>query len=173
MLNNDKIRLMTKLALYEQKEGKKSLKVSKYYRSDYVSLGLINSAIVATLAYMMVLACIIFVNIENIFEVITVVDMFELGRIVIISYITYMLVYLVISYIVYRIKYDTKKVEIEKYDNNLKELFKIYKSEDNLAAESEIETTEEAAEETDENKEDKEDMMIQTSEIDIVVSEEE
>ena len=99
--------------------------------------------------------------------------MFELGRIVIISYITYMLVYLVISYIVYRIKYDTKKVEIEKYDNNLKELFKIYKSEDNLAAESEIETTEEAAEETDENKDDKEDMMIQTSEIDIVVSEEE
>ena len=135
MLNNDKIRLMTKLALYEQKEGKKSLKVSKYYRSDYVSLGSINSAIVATLAYMMVLACIIFVNIENIFEVITVVDMFELGRIVIISYITYMLVYLVISYIVYRIKYDTKKVEIEKYDNNLKELFKIYKSDPEFTAE--------------------------------------
>ena len=31
MLNNDKIRLMTKLAVYESKIGKEDIKLSKYY----------------------------------------------------------------------------------------------------------------------------------------------
>ena len=34
MLNEEKVRVMTKLAIYEQGEGKKYLPISKYYRSD-------------------------------------------------------------------------------------------------------------------------------------------
>ena len=34
MLNEEKIKIMNKLAMYEQGEGKKYLPVSKYYRSD-------------------------------------------------------------------------------------------------------------------------------------------
>ena len=34
MLNNEKISIMTKLALYEQKNAKSEIKYSKYYRSD-------------------------------------------------------------------------------------------------------------------------------------------
>ena len=46
MLNEKKIALMTKMAIYEQGEGKKSFPMSKYYRSDYLSLRLINATIV-------------------------------------------------------------------------------------------------------------------------------
>ena len=38
MLNNEKIILMTKLSLYEQKNQKKEIKTSKYFRGDYMSL---------------------------------------------------------------------------------------------------------------------------------------
>ena len=38
MLNNEKIILMTKLSLYEQKNQKKEIKTSKYFRDDYMSL---------------------------------------------------------------------------------------------------------------------------------------
>ena len=37
MLNEEKIKIMNKLAMYEQGEGKKYLPVSRYYRSDSVS----------------------------------------------------------------------------------------------------------------------------------------
>ena len=46
MLNEKKIALMTKMAIYEQGEGKKSFPMSKYYRSDYLSLRLIYATIV-------------------------------------------------------------------------------------------------------------------------------
>ena len=37
MVKEDKVILMTKLAMYEQNEGKESIPVSRYYRSDYIS----------------------------------------------------------------------------------------------------------------------------------------
>ena len=41
MLNEEKIKIMNKLAMYEQGEGKKYLPVSRYYRSDYIGLAMI------------------------------------------------------------------------------------------------------------------------------------
>lgn len=130
MLNNDKIRLMTKLALYEQKEGKKNIAGGKYYRSDYVSLAMINSAIIATLAYILILGSIVLVNIETVLSVMTAFDMLELGRTVVVAYIIYMLIYLTITYIISRLRYDNIKSELKSYDNNLKELYTIYKKEE-------------------------------------------
>ncbi len=130
MLNNDKIRLMTKLALYEQKEGKKNIAGGKYYRSDYVSLAMINSAIIATLAYILILGSIVLVNIETVLSVMTSFDMLELGRMVVVAYIIYMLIYLTITYIISRLRYDNIKSELKSYDNNLKELYTIYKKEE-------------------------------------------
>ena len=38
MLDRGKVKLMTKLALYEQTQGKEDFKISEYYRKDYVGL---------------------------------------------------------------------------------------------------------------------------------------
>ena len=43
MLNNQKIKKMHKLALYESGEGKRHLAISNYYRSDYIGLALIKT----------------------------------------------------------------------------------------------------------------------------------
>lgn len=43
MLNNQKIKKMHKLAVYESGEGKKHLAISNYYRSDYIGLALIKN----------------------------------------------------------------------------------------------------------------------------------
>ena len=65
MINQEKVALMTKLATYEDGEGKKSIPQSKYYREDYISLKMINTGIIVTLAYILVLAIIVFVNVEK------------------------------------------------------------------------------------------------------------
>lgn len=51
MLNEEKIKIMNKLAMYEQGEGKKYLPVSKYYRSDYIGLALIKNFFLVTIGY--------------------------------------------------------------------------------------------------------------------------
>ena len=40
MLDEKRVKLMTKLALYEETQGKDDFKVSEYYRKDYVGMHL-------------------------------------------------------------------------------------------------------------------------------------
>ncbi len=56
MLNEERIKLMTKLALYEQKEGKRDIPMSHYYKGDYVSYHMIRSSILATLGFLFCVA---------------------------------------------------------------------------------------------------------------------
>ena len=48
MLDKRRIRLMTKLALYEQSDAKEDLKVSGYYKEDYAGLMILKGALWTT-----------------------------------------------------------------------------------------------------------------------------
>ncbi len=37
MVNEEKVKLMNKMALYEEKYGKEDFKIASYYKKDYVS----------------------------------------------------------------------------------------------------------------------------------------
>ena len=43
MVNEEKVKVMNRLAMYEHGEGRKYLPVSRYYRSDYIGLALIKN----------------------------------------------------------------------------------------------------------------------------------
>ena len=43
MLNEERIRLMTKMVCYEEGEGKEYMPVKQYYRRDYVSLEMLKT----------------------------------------------------------------------------------------------------------------------------------
>ena len=87
MLNEEKIRLMTKLALYEQKEGKKDLPLSKYYRTDYLALKMINSTISMSLGYIVLLATIVLIRVEELLSNLVNMDLAAIGRNALIIYV--------------------------------------------------------------------------------------
>ena len=58
MINEEKVKIMTKLAMYEQGKGRKYLPVSKYYRSDYIGLALIKNFFLVTIGYCLSVAAV-------------------------------------------------------------------------------------------------------------------
>ena len=51
MLDERKVKLMTRMALYEEQQGREDLKVSAYYRKDYkMSVGMIIVTAIAIVA---------------------------------------------------------------------------------------------------------------------------
>ena len=54
MLNEERIKLMTKMAAYEADEGKKNVAIGNYFRGDYIGLQVIKSIISATIAFVIV-----------------------------------------------------------------------------------------------------------------------
>ncbi len=127
MLNEEKISLMTKLALYEQGEGKKDIPMSGYYKGDYVSLKVMNSAIVATVAYILVIGSLILINAEELLNRLTEIDLVAVGRQILIYYIGFLAGYCVIAYIFYSIKFKTVRCKLNQYNADLKKLFELYK----------------------------------------------
>ena len=58
MINEEKVKIMTKLAMYEQGKGRKYLPVSRYYRSDYIGLALIKNFFLITIGYVLIVAAV-------------------------------------------------------------------------------------------------------------------
>ena len=45
MLNEERIILMTRMAAYEEGEGKKNVKIGNYFRSDYIAVQVLKAVI--------------------------------------------------------------------------------------------------------------------------------
>ena len=50
LLNENKIKMMTKMAIYEKNEGKSMLKTAKYFKGDYIAFGVLKTVIATTFA---------------------------------------------------------------------------------------------------------------------------
>ncbi|MDE5699654.1 MAG: hypothetical protein K2I96_19965, partial [Lachnospiraceae bacterium] len=51
MLNEERIRLMTRMACYEADEGRKNVAIGNYFRGDYIGLQVIKSIICLLYTY--------------------------------------------------------------------------------------------------------------------------
>lgn len=130
MLNNRKIRLMTKLASYEEKEGREDINLSKYYKSDYVRLQMLKTIVSTTFAYLLVLVMIAIYYSEKLIEQAVTLDYRSIGMRVLGAYIALLTVYVVGTLIGYNIKYTTSRKKLAKYFRMLKRLRLIYREED-------------------------------------------
>jgi len=129
MLNEKKIALMTKMAIYEQKEGRKSLPMSKYYRSDYISLRIINTAIVTTIAFFLIAGLAVLVNVEKLLDELVSMDLMKIGKNILIAYIVVILFQTAMTYIVYSYRFKKYRKGLNEYNGNLKKLYAINKQE--------------------------------------------
>ena len=130
MLNEEKIKIMNKLAMYEQGEGKKYLPVSRYYRSDYIGLALIKNFFLVTIGYCLILAGIAAYFGEYLVDNIHKMDLVAVGRNAVIGYVVVLVVFSVATYIQYSVKYHKAKKSVKEYYQELTQLNKIYSREE-------------------------------------------
>lgn len=130
MVNNRKVRLMTKLAIYEKKEGKEDIKLSKYFRRDYVRLHLIYNIVAVTAGYLLVLALIGAYQMEYLIREAVRLDYIGIGKTILGIYIMVMTVYFMASLVGYSLYYDRSRKKLAKYFRMLRRLRSMYQEED-------------------------------------------
>ena len=130
MLNNEKISIMTKLALYEQKNAKSEIKYSKYYRSDYLAIKMIKSFVAVTIAYALMLALWLLFSADAFIGRLKTTNSFMAVVILIVMfYILITVVYMIFTYIYYSKKFSAIRENLNKYNGELKVLHKIQEEE--------------------------------------------
>ena len=134
MINEEKVKIMTRLAMYEQGEGRKYLPISKYFRSDYIGLALIKNFFLVTIGYAMILAGLGAYFGEYLLDNIHKMDLMALGFYVIAGYAALLVLYTILTYIQYSVKYYRAKKSVKGYYEELTRPDKIYAREEKKAS---------------------------------------
>lgn len=129
MLNNRKVRLMTKLAIYEKEDGKEDTRLGKYYRVDYVRYQMLKTLVAVTFGYLILVLLTIIYNAEYLIAEAVKLDYAAIGRTMLGIYLVLVLVFVGIAGIGYTVKYNRSRKKLGKYYQMLKRLRTIYREE--------------------------------------------
>ncbi|MBQ3516500.1 MAG: hypothetical protein IJA29_04675 [Lachnospiraceae bacterium] len=129
MISEQRVKLMTRLAAYEQKEGKKNEEIGSYFRGDYISLQILKSVISATTAFLLIVGLFVLYDSELFLSDIYKIDILDYLKKLILYYFIFTGAYVLISYIVYAIRYRKAKRRLKVYFNNLRRLQILYQRE--------------------------------------------
>ena len=109
MLNEEKIRLMTGIAMFEKKMMKESIPANRYFKSDYVGSHLIRSFIAYSLTVCLCLILWVLYRFDDL-----------------INYVAGLLAYLVVTWKIYSRRYDEAVGKLKIYQAKLRRLDKKY-----------------------------------------------
>lgn len=130
MINQEKVRDMTKMAAYENGDGEKDIQISSYRRQDYVALQMIKSFVFGTIAYG-ILGLFWMAKADKFLGSIDSLDtIFSAGRLILILYAVFLGIYLTFAFFWARKKYDASRARSKGYFRWLRRVAKSYRTED-------------------------------------------
>ena len=129
MLDERKVKLMTKLALYEETYGKEDFKISSYYRKDYSILHVIYAFLSVSVGYVCLVALLLLAGVEDIMSNMSNGLILFLFLIILAGYVGVVIVYCGIASHIYNEKHKKARKRVKKYNHNLIQLLKMYEKE--------------------------------------------
>lgn len=130
MLDKDRIRLMTKMSIYE-KNQKDDFKIADYYRKDYASLKTWITLIWVTIGYAILFVSFCIYSSDRLSADLTILKLFVLLIAAIAGYIVLLVIYGVCASSFYKRKHAVAKQNVKRYYRNLSRLEKMCKKEKN------------------------------------------
>ena len=126
MLNEEKIRLMTNMAMFEKKNGKAMNSGKNYFKSDYISRNMIRGFFSYTISCAAILCIWLIYSMEEFLSTLSFEGMLGLIRGFVIYYVIGLALYMGLVYAVYSRRYDYASKNIRLYTAKLKHLDKRY-----------------------------------------------
>ena len=132
MVNQDRVKQLYKIAIYEQTEEKEHRQAGQYYRSDYVGKELIKSFFTGTIAYGIMLMLWMIANWALVLHQINTLEIVNTVVGMIVIYLGFMFIYLVATYLVYYYRYKNSAQKVDAYVKDLKAAQSMFEREEKL-----------------------------------------
>ncbi len=126
MLNEDKIKLMTELSLYEKKRKKSVFAAESYFKNDYISKYLLLGFFKYTVSFLLLILLYFVFRFDVLMGIIRINEVVMLIVNTVIAYVVGLPVYEIITYFVWAGKYDHSRKTHDEYIYKLRTLKKRY-----------------------------------------------
>ena len=137
MIQQDKLKTMTQLALYEKKKGKKDVSVYNFQREDFIRFQVLRTIIASTIAFFIIGGFIAAWNIEVIISHFDTYDYKRIGLVILAAYIVFLIFFIKITSNHSRDLYNEVRPRVRQYYRNLKKMEAFYEEEDKMRKEFE------------------------------------
>ncbi len=130
MINEERVRTMTKAQMLLESEQAEMEPASAYFRWDYIGRHIILSILSGTAVFILV---VLLVSLDDLEAMITAIDFTNVGeslKTLETRYIVFMIIYLGITFLVYSIRYSRGKKKLRKYYAALNQVEKMYQEEE-------------------------------------------
>jgi hypothetical protein len=122
MVREDKVKLMSKIAIYEKNKGRTEIPMNSYYKGDYVRLHSLKAAVHATIAFALGAVLVVVYRLEYILTNVMRMDYVRLALGIGILYGLWVFLYWLVARIVYARRYEAARPNIIIYNHHLKKL---------------------------------------------------
>ena len=129
MLNENKVKVMTKMAMYENRQGAEDKKINMYYKRDYVSFKTLVSAMWMTIGYAVVVALVACIYFDEILKRMSVDFLIAFIVAIVVLYLAILLLYVIGASQFYKRKYTDARRRLKKFNQNLTRLNRMYEKE--------------------------------------------
>ena len=130
MLNEEKIRQMTELALLKKSKGEQMFEIDNYFKEDYVGKHMLRSFFVYTVCFALVVVLAILYNLENLMSSMNPIGL--LSVVYILIYVLGLLRFEIITYRFFSKKYDEAQRSLKMYNDRLNYFEKKFDNKDKL-----------------------------------------
>ena len=132
MVNEERLRPMVKMAMFDKNEGKACKPMIQYARTDYLSMQLLKSFVSGSIAFAVLCVMWGLYGTAELMQMLNGAHIKTLIVDVLIRYAIFMLVYLISTYVVYQIRYSRRRKMVKVYYKTLQDINKIYEREKRL-----------------------------------------
>lgn len=136
MLNQEKIRMMARLSIFEKREGRDVPRISRYYKADYISNRILRAALHYSLCFLLVASFVLLLKINMIFESLNPDFLLSLGRGILLLYLLGLSAAVVAAAALSANYYDRIQRLGDRYLDELERLLELEEAEDALPASS-------------------------------------
>lgn len=130
MINRDRVRTMTRLAIYEEGQGVADDKMNGYFKNDYIVSHMVGSFVSGTIAFLLIVLLYCCYYYDTL-----MIRVFEnrIGGLVttaVTLYAAFMIIFEAVTFFVYRWRYNATRTRLDRYRRRLTHLKESYDKED-------------------------------------------
>lgn len=132
MIRTNRVKTMTRAAIFEKQEERKALYIGRFFKSDYISLGILKSAISITVVFILGICAWAVYHAEDLEEMIAALSidgLMDLGKQMLGWYALVLACFLAITVAVCSVRYYNAQKRLRGYRSCLRKLMKSYQEE--------------------------------------------
>ena len=132
MVNEERVKQLYKIAIYEQNEEKEHRDAGLYYRSDYIGKEVVKSFFAGSIAYLIMVTLWVISNWSLVMYQINTLEIVNTLITMIVIYIIFMMIYIFATAAIYYSRYKHSKKKLDEYVDNLTAAQAMFEREEKL-----------------------------------------